>query len=154
MPVAASIKESAFGSLADGTPVRLFTLTNASGMEVQAITYGLILKSIRVPDRAGRLDDIVVGHDDLEGYLTKSRFFGAVTARYANRIAGGHVAIDGVSYSLSLNNGPNHLHGGFKGFDKIVWDARINADPRGPSLFDAVEQQLGLRLVPLQSGTQ
>ena len=134
MPVASSIKESAFGSLADGTPVRLFTLTNASGMEVQAITYGLILKSIKVPDRAGRFDDIVVGHDDLDGYLTKSRFFGAVAGRYANRIAGGHVTIDGVSYSLSLNNGPNHLHGGFKGFDKIVWDAEINADPRGPSV--------------------
>ena len=134
MPVAGSVTETAFGSLPDGTPVRLFTLTNASGMEVQAITYGIIVTSIRVPDRHGRLDDVVIGHDNLEGYLTKSRYFGAVVGRYGNRIAGGRVSIDGHEYRLTLNNGPNHLHGGPKGFDKTVWDAEIRNDPRGPSV--------------------
>ena len=74
MPVAASMTERMFGSMPDGTSIRLFTLTNASGMEVQAITYGLILVSIRVPDRQGRLGDVVIGHDNLEDYFTKSRF--------------------------------------------------------------------------------
>ena len=134
MPVAAKVTEAAFGSMPDGTPVRLFTLTNAAGMEVQAITYGVILVSIKVPDRQGQLDDIVIGHDNLEGYLTKSRFFGAVVGRYGNRIAGGHVAIDGRTYQLTLNNGPNHLHGGAKGFDKIVWNAEVANDPRGASV--------------------
>ena len=134
MPVAASVTERMFGSMPDGTPVRLFTLTNARGMEVQAITYGLILVSIRVPDRQGRLGDIVIGHDNLEDYFTKSRFFGAVVGRYGNRIAGGHVSIDGNAYQLTLNNGPNHLHGGLKGFDKVVWDAEVTNDSRGPSV--------------------
>jgi aldose 1-epimerase len=121
----------------DGTPVRLFTLVNNKGMEVQAINYGVIIPSIKVPDRNGRVDDVVVGHDNLEGYLTKSRFFGAVAGRYANRIAGGRLVIDGREYKLTLNNGPNHLHGGLKGFDKIVWDAQVKADPRGPSVVFA-----------------
>jgi aldose 1-epimerase len=128
------IKESAFGTMPDGTPVKLFTLSNASGMEVRAINYGAILVSIKVPDRNGRVDDVVVGHDDLEGYLTKSRFFGAVVGRYGNRIAGGRFTLDGRTYQLTQNNGQNHLHGGAKGFDKVVWKASINDDPRGPSV--------------------
>jgi len=134
VPVAANVTEASFGTMPDGTPVRLFTLTNATGMEVRAITYGIILVSIRVPDRHGKLADIVIGHDDLEGYLTKSRYFGAVVGRYGNRIAGGHVEIDGRTYRLTLNNGPNHLHGGVKGFDKTVWNAEIANDSRGPSV--------------------
>ena len=134
VPVAANVTEAAFGTMPDGTPVRLFTLTNAAGMEVRAITYGVILVSIRVPDRRGRFDDVVIGHDNLEGYLTKSRFFGAVVGRYGNRIAGGHVAIDGRTYQLTLNNGPNHLHGGAKGFDKMVWNSEVTNDSRGPSV--------------------
>ena len=134
VPVAANVTEASFGTMPDGTPVRLFTLTNAAGMEVRATNYGVILVSIRVPDRQGKLDDIVIGHDNLEGYLTKSRYFGAVVGRYGNRIAGGHVEIDGKTYQLSLNNGPNHLHGGVKGFDKTVWNAAIANDARGPSV--------------------
>ena len=134
VPVAANVTEAPFGTMPDGTPVRLFTLTNAAGMEVRATTYGVILVSIRVPDRQGKLDDIVIGHDNLEGYLTKSRYFGAVVGRYGNRIAGGHVEIDGRTYHLTLNNGPNHLHGGVKGFDKTVWNAEIANDSRGPSV--------------------
>jgi aldose 1-epimerase len=134
VPVAASVTERMFGSMPDGTRVRLFTLTNAHGIEVQAITYGLILVSISVPDRQGHLGDVVIGHDNLEDYFTKSRFFGAVVGRYGNRIAGGQVSIDGTAYQLTLNNGPNHLHGGMKGFDKVVWDAEVTSDSRGPSV--------------------
>ncbi len=134
VPVAANVTEASFGTMPDGTPVRLFALTNAAGMEVRATTYGVILVSVRVPDRHGKLDDIVIGHDNLEGYLTKSRYFGAVVGRYGNRISGGHVEIDGRTYQLTLNNGPNHLHGGVKGFDKTVWNAEIANDSRGPSV--------------------
>ncbi len=134
VPVAANVTEASFGTMPDGTPVKLFTLTNAAGMEVRATNYGVILVSIRVPDRQGKLDDIVIGHDNLEGYLTKSRYFGAVVGRFGNRIAGGRVEIDGKTYQLSLNNGPNHLHGGVKGFDKTVWNAAIATDARGPSV--------------------
>jgi aldose 1-epimerase len=132
--VATNVTEAAFGSMPDGTPVRVFTLTNAAGMEVRAISYGVILMSIKVPDRQGHFDDVVIGHDNLDSYLTKSRFFGAVVGRFGNRIAGGHVAIDGRTYQLTLNNGPNHLHGGAKGFDKMVWKAEIANDSRGPSV--------------------
>jgi aldose 1-epimerase len=131
---ATGITESSFGTSPDGAPVRLFTLTNANGMELRAITYGLIIVSLKVPDRDGRLGDIVIGHEAMEGYLTRSRFFGAVVGRYGNRIAGGRFTLDGHAYQLSQNNGPNHLHGGIQGFDKIVWDARVTPDPRGPSV--------------------
>jgi aldose 1-epimerase len=128
------VTEGVFGSLPDGTVVKLFTLTNANGMEVRAISYGAILLSVKVPDRSGRLGDVVIGHDSIEGYLTKSRFFGAVVGRYGNRIANGKLAIDGREYQLTQNNGTNHLHGGARGFDKIVWSTEIRTDPRGPSV--------------------
>jgi aldose 1-epimerase len=131
---ATGVTETGFGTAPDGSPVRMFTLTNANGLELRAITYGLIIVSLKVPDRAGTLGDIVIGHDAMEGYLTRSRFFGAVVGRYGNRIANGRFTLDGHSYQLTQNNGTNHLHGGTKGFDKIVWDAKVNADPRGPSV--------------------
>ena len=112
-----------FGTMPDGTAIEIFTLKNSHGMEVRTIPYGAIIVSIRVPDRAGRLDDVVIGHDRLEGYLTASRFFGAVVGRFGNRIAKGRFALDGRTYELAVNNGPNHLHGGVKGFDKVVWQA-------------------------------
>jgi len=112
-----------FGTMPDGTAIGIFTLKNSHGMEVRTIPYGAIIVSIRVPDRAGRLDDVVIGHDRLEGYLTASRFFGAVVGRYGNRIAKGRFTLDGRTYELAVNNGPNHLHGGVKGFDKVVWQA-------------------------------
>src|SRR6187402_1175568 len=112
-----------FGTMPDGTPIDVFTLKNSNGMEVRTMPYGAIIVSIRVPDRAGRLDDVVIGHDRLEGYLTASRFFGAVVGRYGNRIAKGRFTLDGKSYELAVNNGPNHLHGGVRGFDKVVWQA-------------------------------
>ena len=110
-----------FGVLPDGTKVEIFTLTNRHGIEIRTIPYGAILVSIRVPDRRGSLDDVVIGHDTLDGYLNASRFFGAVVGRYGNRIAKGRFTLDGKEYALALNNGPNHLHGGVKGFDKILW---------------------------------
>jgi aldose 1-epimerase len=114
---------ASFGRMPDGSQVGLFTLTNARGVEVRAIAYGAILVSIRTPDRRGQFADIVLGCDDLEGYRTRSRYFGAVVGRYGNRIAKGRFTLDGTTYQLAVNNGKNHLHGGIKGFDKAVWRA-------------------------------
>jgi aldose 1-epimerase len=119
----ATMTRAPYGRLPDGAAVEIFTLTNAGGMEVRTISYGAIIVSIRVPDRAGRLDDVVLGFDALDGYVTKSRYFGAVVGRYGNRIAQGRFALDGTTYQLATNNGVNHLHGGVKGFDKVVWRA-------------------------------
>ena len=112
-----------FGTMPDGTAIEVFTLKNSHGMEVRTIPYGTIIVSIRVPDRAGRLDDVVMGHDRLDGYFTMSRYFGAVVGRFGNRIAKGRFTLEGRTYELAVNNGPNHLHGGVKGFDKVVWQA-------------------------------
>ncbi len=115
-----SIQASQFGSI-DGRPVALFTLTNASGASVGIIEYGGIVVSLQVPDRDGNLGDVVLGFDDLDAYVAGAPYFGAITGRYANRIAGGKFAIDGTTYQLPVNNGPNSLHGGIKGFDKVIW---------------------------------
>jgi len=119
----ASVTRAPFGATPDRAAVEIFTLTNANGTEVRAISYGAILVSIRTRDRAGRLGDVALGFDDLEGYLTRSRYFGAVVGRYGNRIAKGRFTIDGKEFRLATNNGDNHLHGGDKGFDKVVWRA-------------------------------
>ena len=117
------VTRAAFGKLADGTAVESYTLRNAHGIEVRAITYGAIIVSLRVPDRAGAFGDVVLGHDDLSGYVDKPAYFGAVVGRYGNRIAKGRFTLDGKTYTLATNNGPNHLHGGVRGFDKVVWKA-------------------------------
>src|SRR2546421_2092532 len=117
----ASLTQSAFGTMPDGTKVDAFTLTNAHGIEARIITYGAIVVSLKAPDRTGHLDDVVLGFDTLDGYLTRSRFFGAVVGRYANRIANARFTLDGHAYELAANNGRNHLHGGRRGFDKVVW---------------------------------
>ncbi len=118
-----TMTRSAYGTLPDGQAVEAFTFGNASGMEVQAITYGGIITTLRVPDRNGRLDDVVLGHDNLQGYLDKSPFFGCIVGRYGNRIGKGQFTIDGQAYTLPINNGENHLHGGPQGFDKKNWKA-------------------------------
>ena len=118
-----SLVESEFGSL-DGQSVKLFTLTNDSGAEVAITEYGGIVVSLMVPDRDGNLGDVVLGFEDLDSYIADTPYFGAITGRYANRIAGGRFEIDGTSYELPLNNGPNSLHGGLKGFDKVIWRAK------------------------------
>jgi len=112
-----------FGRMTDGASVELFSLRNDHGIEVKIISYGAIITSIRTPDRQGRFADIVLGFDDLNGYIANPRFFGAVPGRYANRIAKGRFTIDGKTYELATNNGANHLHGGVKGFDKVLWSA-------------------------------
>jgi aldose 1-epimerase len=117
------VSREPFGKLADGRAVERFTLTNAHGMEVQAITYGGIITSLKVPDRAGKMADVVLGFDSLDGYLTNAPFFGAIIGRYGNRIAKGQFTLDGHTATLVKNNGPNHLHGGTKGFDKQLWTA-------------------------------
>ncbi len=114
---------SSFGQLPDGRSVEEYTFSNAHGVEVRAITYGAIITVIRTPDRAGHSDDIVLGFDSLAGYLGNSPYFGAVVGRYANRIARGEFTLDGVTYHLAKNNGPNSLHGGIRGFDKVFWGA-------------------------------
>jgi aldose 1-epimerase len=114
----------AFGTTADGVPVESFTLKNANGMEVRAISYGARITSLRVPDRSGRLDDVVLGFDTMDGYLATNPYFGAVVGRYGNRTANGRFTLDGTTYQLATNNGKNHLHGGVKGFDKAVWHGR------------------------------
>src|SRR5437763_11400251 len=110
--------------MCDGEEVRIFSLVNDQAMEVRIINYGGIIASIILPDRAGKLDDVVLGHDSLEGYLDRSRYFGALIGRYAKRIARGRLTLYGVEYQCAINNGKNHLHGGVKGFDKVLWRAR------------------------------
>jgi len=112
-----------FGSV-DGRKVDLYTLTNSRGAEARVITYGGVVVSLKVPDRIGRMGDVVLGYDDISGYLNQTSYIGALIGRYGNRIARGRFTLNGREYALATNNGENHLHGGVKGFDKVVWDAR------------------------------
>ncbi len=116
------VTSAPFGKTQDGKPVTVFTLTNANGMRVRAMTYGAIILSIEVPDRSGKIADVALGFDSLDGYLKDPPYFGAIVGRYGNRIAKGQFTLDGKTYKLATNNGPNHLHGGNKGFDKVLWD--------------------------------
>lgn len=118
-----SILEDPFGHLPDGRAVSRFTLRNAAGMEARITNYGGIVTSLRVPDREGKFDDVVLGFDTLDAYLAGHPYFGCIVGRYANRIAAGRFELDGKSYRLATNNAPNHLHGGERGFDKHLWEA-------------------------------
>jgi aldose 1-epimerase len=118
-----AVTRNPFGMTPTGEKVELFTLTNASGMEVQVINYGGIVKSIRVPDRHGKFADVVLGYDSMEGYATNPPYLGALVGRYANRIGKAQFTLDGKTYKLAANNNGNSLHGGLKGFDKVVWRA-------------------------------
>lgn len=125
-----------FGILRDGTPVDLLTISTSSGMTMRVMTYGGIILSLTTPDRHGVLGDIVLGYDSLAEYEAESPYFGAIIGRYGNRIARGQFALDGTKYQLSVNNGPNHLHGGVRGFDKVVWDAiTFTHDDRAGVIF-------------------
>ena len=123
-----------FGKTPEGTAVDLFTLTNANGVEIKAITYGGIITSIRVPDRSGAFADVVLGFDTLEGYLPRHPYFGAIVGRYGNRIGNAQFTLNGQTYRLAANNGPNHLHGGVQGFDKRVWHGQPLANAVGIAL--------------------
>lgn len=119
-----SVTTTRFGQLADRTTVHLFTLTNANDLVCKITNYGTIITELHVPDRAGQLGDIVLGFDNLAQYLKGHPHFGCTTGRVANRIAKGTFSLDGKTYKLAVNNGPNHLHGGPRGFDKVLWKAR------------------------------
>ena len=116
------VQQKPFGTH-DGRPITLYTLTNTNGVEVDTMNYGGIILSICVPDRKGQFADIVLGHESLDGYIPNPPYFGAIVGRYANRIANGTFALDGKTYTLPKNDGPNTLHGGVdKTFNKVVWD--------------------------------
>jgi aldose 1-epimerase len=122
-PKGAGVEKKEFGKTPDGTAVEEYTLTNKNGVKAKVITYGAILTELHVPDKDGKLTDVVLGFDDLKGYLAGHPYFGATVGRVANRIAKGKFTLDGKEYKLAVNNGPNALHGGVKGFDKVVWKA-------------------------------
>jgi aldose 1-epimerase len=123
-PKTAHVSRAPFGKMPDGTPVEVFTLTSADGLEVRSMPYGATIVSIRVPDRSGHVADVALGFDTFEDYRTKNApYMGVVPGRFANRIAKGRFALDGKTYKLAINNGPNSLHGGVVGFDKLLWHA-------------------------------
>jgi aldose 1-epimerase len=118
-----SVVKSDFGKTKKGAAVELYTLTNKNGVVVKITNYGGIVTELHVPDKNGKSGDVVLGFKDLNDYLAGHPYFGAIIGRYGNRIAAGKFSIDGKEYTLATNNGPNHLHGGVKGFDKVVWTA-------------------------------
>jgi aldose 1-epimerase len=118
-------KKDTFGTLPDGREVHIFTLTNSHGITARIMNYGATVVSLEVPDRDGKTADIVLGRDSLEGYLKASPYFGSIVGRYGNRIAKGKFTLDENEYTLAVNNGENHLHGGLKGFDKRLWTAEL-----------------------------
>jgi aldose 1-epimerase len=122
-----------FGQLPDGRSIDRFRLA-AGGIAIEVMTLGAIIRSLRVPDRSGRMDDVVLGFDTLAEYLDNPDYFGAVVGRYANRIRNGRFSLDGRSCQLSINDGPNHLHGGSRGFDRALWDADWLPDRDGVRL--------------------
>jgi aldose 1-epimerase len=122
----ATITKESFGKTSDGVPVDIYTLRNSRGLETKITNYGGIVVSLMAPDRTGQKSDIVLGFDSLDGYLKTHPYFGAIIGRYGNRIGGGRFKLDGVEYKLAKNNGENALHGGLKGFDKVVWNARVD----------------------------
>jgi aldose 1-epimerase len=130
-----TITKADFGSTTDGTPVEIYTLSNSKGMEAKIMTYGGIVTSLKTPDRNGQYSDVVLGFDNLDSYLKSSPYFGALIGRYGNRIALGKFSLDGNNYQLATNNGANTLHGGLKGFDKVVWTARPLPTANGPALI-------------------
>jgi aldose 1-epimerase len=116
------VTREVFGKTKDGEPVEIFTLTNSHGLKARVMTWGATLVSMEAPDRDGKLADVTLGFDTLDGYLGTHPYFGVIAGRYANRIAKGKFTLDGKEYTLAVNNGANHLHGGIKGFDKKNWD--------------------------------
>ena len=140
-----NITKSLFGKTTDGTEVYLYTLIN-NDMQVKITNYGGTITSVFVPDVHGKMDDVVLGFDNIEGYLKGCPYFGALVGRFGNRIAGGKFTLNGVMYTLAQNNGPNHLHGGLNGFDKAVWKADMfqNSDNVGLNLaYTSVDGEEG-----------
>ena len=128
-----SVSEASFGKLEDGREAKLYTFSMPNEVEVKITNYGGVITRIHVPDKYGNMGDVTLGYDNLQGYLDKGSYFGALIGRYGNRIADASFTLNEESYSLAANNGKNHLHGGLKGFDKVLWDAESfnNADGAG-----------------------
>jgi len=124
IPNASKILKTHYGKTPEGQSVELFKLKNSYGIEVDIITYGGIITSLKVPNKEGKIEDIVLGFDTLEEYMNGSLYFGALIGRFANRIAKGEFSLNQRKYTLATNNGENHLHGGEKGFDKVIWTAK------------------------------
>jgi aldose 1-epimerase len=132
---ASNVSKKSFGTTPDGQAIELFTLRNANGAEARIMNYGGIVQYLSMRDKSGNYDDIVLGYDDLAGYTNVTPYFGCLVGRYGNRIGGAKFTLEGQTYTLAANNGPNSLHGGLKGFDKVVWKV-VKADlgPKGPRL--------------------
>ena len=129
-----SIEKKAFGKTKEGLNVDQYILKNRNGMEISTINYGGIITSLKTKDRDGNYQDIVLGFDNLSEYESESPYFGAIIGRYGNRIAKGKFTLNEEEYTLAVNNGENHLHGGLKGFDKVVWDSKEVVDDSTASL--------------------
>jgi aldose 1-epimerase len=129
-----NVKKQSYGKMPDGTPVDLYVLTNANGMEAHVTAYGGTLVSLTAPDRHGSFADVVLGMDTLDGCRTQTAYFGALIGRYGNRIAGGQFTLEGKTYHLPINDGPNTLHGGPLGFGKQLWQVREVASEEGPAV--------------------
>src|ERR1700680_4157680 len=129
-----SMQKQSFGKTEDGQQMDLYTLANKNGMKVTITNFGASVVSIVVPDKEGKIADVVLGYDDVSGYESGKASIGATTGRYANRIAGGKFVLDGKTYTLPLNDGPNTLHGGIKGFSKRVWTAKNVPGAAGQAL--------------------
>ena len=130
-----TVTKESFGKTAEGESVDLYTLRNTKGVEAKITNYGGILVSLKVPDRNGKFDDVVLGFNDLDTYLKGHPYFGALIGRYGNRIAKGRFTLNGVEHKLAVNNGENHLHGGIKGFDKVVWTGKEAKTDSGPAVI-------------------
>ena len=129
-----TVAKADFGKTTEGQAVEIYTLHNAKGAEAKIMTYGGIVQSLTMPDKNGKLADIVLGYDNLQGYIDKTPYFGALIGRYGNRIGGAKFTLEGQTCTLATNNGPNSLHGGVKGFDKVVWTAKPSVGVHGPQL--------------------
>lgn len=129
-----SISRQKWGELEDGRQVDLFTLVSETGIEAKITNYGGIITSLKTPDKNGNMDNVVLGFSSFQPYFEGTPSFGALVGRYANRIAGGEFELNGETYELATNNGPNHLHGGIKGFDEVLWDAEMIEDAEAPAL--------------------
>lgn len=130
----ATITNEPFGEMPDGSEVSVYTLTNSHGVEMKVINYGGIITSLKVPNKDGELEDVVLGYNNLDKYLESSPYFGAIIGRYGNRIAKGTFMLDSQKFDLASNNGPNHLHGGIKGFDKVLWSVEELSEGDGVGL--------------------
>ncbi|MDN3272777.1 aldose epimerase family protein [Frankia sp. RB7] len=128
------ITKDVFGTLPDGRKVERIVLRGEGGFEARIITHGAVIQALIAPDAKGSYDDVVLGHDAFDGYLAERKFFGATVGRYANRIANGQFSLDGKTFQLPINNGPNALHGGLDGFDRKLWDIAEFDDGASPAV--------------------